>query len=121
VTVPSDDVLSTPEIARRLAELPGWAHDGAVIRRTYRTDGWPTTLLLVNAIGYYAEAADHHPDLQVSWGRVTVSLHTHSARGITAQDFELARLIEQAALWRPGAESALRGTPRQFVTPADPS
>jgi pterin-4a-carbinolamine dehydratase len=77
--------------------------------------------MLVNAIGFYAEAADHHPDLQVSWGRVTVSLRTHSARGITPKDFELASLIEQAALWRPGAASALRGTPKQFVMPADPS
>jgi pterin-4a-carbinolamine dehydratase len=90
-----------------------------MIRRTYKTDGWPTTLMLVNAIGFYAEAADHHPDLQVSWGQVTVSLRTHSARGITVKDFELARFIEQTALWRPAAASALRGTPKQFVMPAD--
>ena len=117
--MPSAESLPPAEIARRLAELPGWVHDGGMIRRTYKTDGWPTTLMLVNAIGFYAEAADHHPDLQVSWGRVTVSLRTHSARGITGKDIELAQFIEQTALWRPGAASALRGTPKQFVMPAD--
>ena len=119
--MPTEQPLTDGEIAQRLAELPGWVHDGGVIRRTYKTDGWPTTLMLVNAIGFYAEAADHHPDLQVSWGRVTVSLRTHSARGITPKDVELASLIEQAALWRPGAASTLRGTPKQFVMSADPS
>ena len=119
--MPTDDPLTTAAIAQRLADLPGWVHERGVLRRTYKTDGWPTTLMLVNAIGFYAEAADHHPDLQVSWGRVTVTLRTHSAQGITGKDFEVARLIEQAALWRPGTGSALRGTPRQFVMPADPS
>lgn len=119
--MPTEQPLTAAEIAQRLSELPGWVHDGGVLRRTYKTDGWPTTLMLVNAIGFYAEAADHHPDLLVSWGRVTVSLRTHSAGGITPKDFELARHFEQAALWRPGAGSTLRGTPKQFVMPADPS
>ena len=92
--------LTGPEIAERLSTLPGWTLDGGMIRRTYKTDGWPTTLMLVNAIGYYAEAADHHPDLVVQWGTVQVALATHSAGGITEQDFSLARLIEQVALWR---------------------
>lgn len=117
----TETALTDTEIRRRLAALPGWRHDAGMIHRTYQTGGWPITLLLVNAIGFVAEAADHHPDLQVSWGRVTVSLSTHSARGITAKDFELARLIEDTALLRPGSGSALRGTPRQFVAPADPA
>ena len=86
--------------------------------RDFTTDGWPTTLMLVNAIGFVAEAADHHPDLAVSWGKVQVKLWTHSAGGITASDIELARLIEQTALWRPsGGASALRGTTKKFVGP----
>jgi 4a-hydroxytetrahydrobiopterin dehydratase len=111
--------LTDAAIAQRLTDLPGWRHADGMLRRTFKTDGWPTTLLLVNAIGYYAEAADHHPDLDVSWGRLTVRLRTHSARGITARDFELAGLIERAALWRPAAGSALRGTPKPFVTASD--
>src|ERR1700704_3459251 len=78
------------QIAERLRELPGWYFEDGWIRRAYKTDGWPTTLMLVNAIGFYAEAAYHHPDLAVSWGRVEVALNTHSAGGLTAQDVELA-------------------------------
>ena len=94
--------LSTPDISDRLKSLPGWRYDSAMLRRTYQTDGWPTTLMLVNAIGYYAEAADHHPDLIVHWGSVDVALSTHSAGGITEKDFALAAQIERAALWQAG-------------------
>jgi hypothetical protein len=59
----------------------------AGFRRNYKTDGWPTTLMLVNAIAFLSEAAYHHPDLAVTWGRVTVKLSTHSAGGITDKDF----------------------------------
>ena len=107
--------LTESQIHDRLAQLSGWRYEQGMIRRTFKTDGWATTLMLVNAIGFFAEAADHHPDLKVSWGSVEVALNTHSAGGITAKDFELARLVEQTALWRPGKESSLRGTPRKFV------
>lgn len=107
--------LSPAEIAARLKALPGWRLEGGAIVRDYQTDGWPTTLMLVNAIGFFAEAADHHPDLAVSWGKVQVRLWTHSAGGVTASDLELAGVIEQTALWRPPAGSALRGTTRKFV------
>ena len=108
--------LSPAEITERLRALPHWRLEGGAIVREYQTDGWPTTLMLVNAIGFVAEAADHHPDLAVSWGKVGVKLWTHSAGGVTASDVELARLIEQTALWRPPAGSALRGTGKKFVT-----
>ena len=110
--------LSPAEIADRLKDLPGWRLEDGAIVRDYETDGWPTTLMLVNAIGFFAEAADHHPDLVVGWGKVQVKLSTHSAGGITASDLELAKLIEQTALWRPRAGvSALRGTTKKFVGP----
>jgi len=107
------------QIAERLAGLPGWFFEGGWIRRHYKTDGWPTTLMLVTAIGYCAEAAYHHPDLAVTYARVTVKLSTHSAGGITDKDFELARKIEELALWRP-AGGALEGTPNKFVRGGDP-
>lgn len=107
--------LSPAEISDRLKALPAWRFDGNAIVREYVTDGWPTTLMLVNAIGFFAEAADHHPDLAVSWGKVQVKLWTHSAGGVTASDMELAKLIEQTALWRPSTGSALRGTTKKFV------
>ncbi len=66
--------LSPAEIADRLKTLPGWRLESGALVREYQTDGWPTTLMLVNAIGFVAEAADHHPDLAVSWGEVGVKL-----------------------------------------------
>lgn len=115
---PSTTKLSPAEIADHLKRLPAWRDDNGAIVREYTTDGWPTTLMLVNAIGFFAEAADHHPDLAVSWGKVQVKLWTHSAGGVTASDVELAALIEQTALWRPrSGASALRGTTRKFVGP----
>ena len=110
---------SESEIGDRLRELPGWYFEDGWIRRVYKTDGWPTTLMLVNAIGYLAEAAYHHPDLNVTWGRIIVKLSTHSAGGITDKDFELARKIEDVVLWRP-AGGALEGTPNKFVRSGDP-
>ena len=118
-TVKPSTKLSPAEISDRLKGLPGWRLEngagGSAIVRDYQTDGWPTTLMLVNAIGFFAEAADHHPDLAVSWGKVQVKLWTHSAGGVTASDMELAQLIEQTALWRPRTGSALRGTTKKFV------
>ena len=108
------------QIAERLQALPGWYFEDGWIRRAYKTDGWATTLMLVNAIGYLAEAAYHHPDLSVTWARVTVKLSTHSAGGITDKDFELARRIEDVVLWRPPQEGALDGTPNKFVRSGDP-
>ena len=109
------------QIAEKLRDLPGWYFEGGMIRRVYKTDGWPTTLMLVNAIGFIAEAAYHHPDLSVTWGRITVKLSTHSAGGITDKDFELARKIEELALFRPPAGTALApGTPEKFVRSGDP-
>lgn len=115
-----ETTYSHAQIEERLQRLPGWFYEGESIQRVYETDGWPTTLMLVNAIGFCAEAADHHPDLTVSWGRVTVALSTHSAKGITDKDFELARMFENVALWRPAAGAALRGTSEKFVRSGSP-
>lgn len=72
--------------------------------------------MLVNAIGFIAEAADHHPDLAVSWAKVWVKLQTHSAGGITDKDFTLAQLIEKAVLWRPEPGNPLEGAAKnEFV------
>ena len=93
----------------------GWEFQQDAILRHYETDGWPTTLMLVNAIGFLCEAADHHPDLTVSWGKLTVRLNTLTAGGVTDKDLELAREIDQVVLWRPPQGSPLRGTSRKFV------
>ena len=106
------------QIAEKLSALPGWYYEDGWIRRQYKTDGWPTTLMLVNAIGCVAEAAYHHPDLAVTWAKVWVKLKTHTAGGITDKDFELARRIADVVLWRPQG-GALEGTPNKFVRSGD--
>ena len=115
-----DPTYTEEQIQEKLKAFPGWWYEDGWIRRNYKTDGWPTTLMLVGAIGYCAEAAYHHPDLSVTWGRVTVKLSTHSAGGITDKDFALAKRIEEVALWRPAAGGALTGTPNKFVRSGDP-
>ena len=104
--------------ARIVADgLDGWYYDadGGWLRRKYTTDGWQATLMLVNAVGYLCEAAWHHADLSVTWGKVWVKLKTHSAGGITDRDFALARKIEEVVFWRPEPGGPLEGTPNKFV------
>lgn len=120
MTRPKETVYDEAQIAEKLAALPGWYYEDKWIRRVYKTDGWPTTLMLVTTIGYLAEAAYHHPDLSVTWGRITVKLATHSAGGITDKDFALAKKIEETVLWRPEAGGALEGTPNKWVRSGDP-
>jgi 4a-hydroxytetrahydrobiopterin dehydratase len=110
-------VYDQAEIEAKFKELglAEWYLEDGWLRRKYNTDGWPTTLMLVNAVGFLCEAAWHHADLAVTWGKVWVKLKTHSAGGITDKDFALARKIEQEVLWRPEPGSPLEGTPNKFV------
>jgi 4a-hydroxytetrahydrobiopterin dehydratase len=96
------------------ANLPSWRLEDGWIRRTYRTNSWKGTLMVINAVGHLAEVAWHHPDLTASYAWVEVRLKTHTAKGITAKDLELARKIEEVIYWRPGKEGgALEGTPEK--------
>ena len=112
-----ETTYSEADISAKLQELglADWYMEDGWLRRKFNTDGWPTTLMLTNAIGYLCEAAYHHADLAVTWGKVWVKLKTHSAGGITDKDFQLARQIEDVVLWRPPAGGALEGTPNKFV------
>jgi 4a-hydroxytetrahydrobiopterin dehydratase len=106
------------EIDAKIKELglTGWYMEDGWLRRKYNTDGWPQTLMAVNAIGYICEAAYHHADLAVTWGKLWVKLMTHSASGITDKDFLVAKKIEEAILWRPPADGPLgTGNPNKFV------
>lgn len=106
-------VYTEAEILAKLqAELPHWILEDGWIRRKYKTSGWKATLMVVNTVGHLAEAAWHHPDLTVSYAFVIVKLVTHSAKGVTDKDFELARKIEEVIQWQPAqAGGALEGTP----------
>ena len=105
---------SDAEVKERLAQLlPRWRLEDGWIRRKYRTNGWKGTLMVVNTVGHLAEAAWHHPDLTVSYAWVEVRLMTHTAKGITDKDFELARKIEEVVQWQPARDGgALEGTPK---------
>jgi len=111
-----DTVYTPDQIETKLREhgLTDWKLEDGWLRRKYNTDGWPTTLMLTNAIGYVCEAAWHHADLSITWGKVWVKLKTHSAGGITDKDFAIAKKIEETVLWRPTG-GALEGTPNKFV------
>ena len=114
---PKLKVYSESEVQARLEEsgLTEWYLEEGWLRRKYNTDGWPTTLMLTNAIGYLCEAAWHHADLAITWGKLWVKLKTHSAGGITDKDFALAKKIEEVVLWRPPLGGPLEGTPNKFV------
>lgn len=110
-----DVVIDPSDVVRRMAtELPMWTFEEGTLRRRVRTSGWKATMMVVNVVGHLAEAAWHHPDLVVSYAFVVIKLTTHSARGITEKDFQLALKIEEVVFWRPGlvSGSALEGTPQ---------
>lgn len=108
----SEKVYTDAEVEAKLAsELPQWTLKDGWIRRTYKTAGWKGTLMAVNTIGHLAEAAWHHPDLNVSYAFVTVKLQNHAAKGITDKDFALAAKMDEVLLWRPDDASPLEGTP----------
>jgi 4a-hydroxytetrahydrobiopterin dehydratase len=112
--MPEDHVLSEAELQQALAALPGWEVREGWLRRTYDTPGWTHTILLANTVAYLAEAAWHHPDLSLGYAKVTVKLQTHRVRGITDSDVELARRIDEVALWKPSG-GALAGFPKKWV------
>jgi 4a-hydroxytetrahydrobiopterin dehydratase len=114
-TAQKEQAYNEAEIKTRLEqELPRWRYEDGWIRRNYRTHGWKSTLMVINAVGHLAEAAWHHPDLTASYAWVEVRLQTHTAKGITDKDFQLAKKIEEVVQWQPGSEGgALEGTPQE--------
>ena len=112
-----DKTYTDDEVEAKIKEhgLDGWYLEDGWLRRKYNTDGWPTTLMVVNAVGFVCEAAYHHADLSVTWGKLWVKLTNHAAGGITDKDFAVARKIEDTVLWRPEDDGPLEGTPNKFV------
>jgi len=110
--MPRHTIHSSEQIQARLqAELPDWRLADGQLQRRIRTADFRTALLLTNAIGHLAEQAWHHPDIQLGWGVVTVSLVSHDVGGITNRDFEMAARIDELVGWQPATDSALDGTP----------
>ena len=90
-------LLSAQEISDGLAELSGWELDDDAIVKDFDRGDFVGSVDFLNAILPIAEAANHHPDVGISWKDVTVSISTHSEGGITANDLALAAEIDAVA------------------------
>lgn len=88
-------VLTDEQITDRLAGLDGWSRQGDSIVHVATLADFRAAILYVGAVAYLAEAANHHPDVTVQWNKVTLTLSTHSAGGLTANDFALAEQISR--------------------------
>ncbi len=84
-------------VHERLARFEGWRLIGNAIERTYDRGDFNGSIRFVDAVAEAANAADHHPDLSISWNRVTVTLSSHDAGGVTERDFALATAIDAIA------------------------
>jgi 4a-hydroxytetrahydrobiopterin dehydratase len=89
--------LTEPEIRQALAELKDWARDGDAIVKRYTFTAFADGIRFVDRVADAADAADHHPDIDIRWTTVTMSLSTHSAGGLTRKDFALAAEIDRLA------------------------
>jgi 4a-hydroxytetrahydrobiopterin dehydratase len=90
-------LLSDSEIEQRLADLSGWEQEGEAIVKEFDRGDFVGSVRFVESIVNPAEAMNHHPDLEISWNKVRVSISTHSEGGLTANDFELAAKIDSQA------------------------
>jgi len=87
--------LKTAQIRKALGSVKSWKKKGATITRTYEFKDFPAALRFVNAAGRLAEKAWHHPDIDIRWNKVTLTLSTHDAGGLTEKDFALAKQFDR--------------------------
>ena len=90
--------LAEPQIILALGTLPDWKKTGDVIARTFQFKDFPAAMDFTNAVAALAEQAQHHPDIDVRWNKVTLALTKHDAGGLTEKDFALARQCDALAL-----------------------
>ena len=86
-------LLSEPEITKHLGELKDWSRAGNEIRKTFQFRDFARAIGFTNSVALFAEKANHHPDIDIRWNKVTLALSTHSAGGLTEKDFSLAKDI----------------------------
>jgi 4a-hydroxytetrahydrobiopterin dehydratase len=87
--------LSDIAIQRELGNLPGWSRRGEVITKTFQFRSFLSGISFVSAIAKAAEAADHHPDIDIRWRNLTFTCATHTAGGVTSLDLVLAKRIDE--------------------------
>jgi 4a-hydroxytetrahydrobiopterin dehydratase len=91
------DLLSDEEVETRLAEIEGWHREGEAIAKEFDRGDFVGSVEFVRSIVAPAEEMNHHPDLEISWSTVKVSITNHAAGGLTAADFDLASRIDGLA------------------------
>ena len=87
--------LAAAEITAALEPLTGWSREGDEIVKSFDCGSFADAIAFVVRVGFLAEQADHHPDIDIRWRHVRVALTTHSAHGLTNRDFDLAAEIER--------------------------
>ncbi|WP_433613644.1 4a-hydroxytetrahydrobiopterin dehydratase [Dactylosporangium sp. CA-139114] len=88
-------VLGNDDVSAALAELPGWSGDSGGIERSVTAPSFLDGIRLVAEVAHVAEAADHHPEIDIRWRTLTFRLFTHSVGGVTEKDLALARQINE--------------------------
>jgi 4a-hydroxytetrahydrobiopterin dehydratase len=89
--------LGAAGVKGQLVRLKGWRLVGKAIQKQFTFANFKEAVFFVNTVAALAEKAGHHPDITVTYNRVTLTLSTHDAGGLTGKDFDLARRIEAAA------------------------
>jgi 4a-hydroxytetrahydrobiopterin dehydratase len=87
-------LLDDETIAQKVTEVSGWAREDNAIVKTVKLADFKAAMAFVNQVADIAEANNHHPDITIQWNKVTLTLSTHSAGGLTENDFGLARQID---------------------------
>ncbi len=93
----SPERLSDIAVQRGLGSLPGWSRKGDVLSKTFQFETFPDGIAFVSRVAEAAEAAQHHPDIDIRYTKITCMLTTHDAGGITQKDLNMANEIEFAA------------------------
>jgi 4a-hydroxytetrahydrobiopterin dehydratase len=86
--------LDEAGIKEKLAGLTGWERAGDTIRKEYRFADFAEAMAFVTRVALRAEAMNHHPDILINYSRITLTLSTHDAGGLTERDFRLAEKID---------------------------
>jgi 4a-hydroxytetrahydrobiopterin dehydratase len=89
--------LKAAEIKAALKSVPEWKKKSSAIARAYRFKDFVAAIKFVNRVAMVAERAWHHPDIDIRWNKVTLTLSTHSEGGLTEKDFDLAKRFDRLA------------------------
>lgn len=104
--------LTDAQIAGMLTSRPDWSETGGAIQRTFHFKDFAEAMKFVDSVAAQAEADQHHPDILIRYNKVTLTLNTHDAGGITEKDFALAAKIDQLApAGGPGKAASKRKKP----------